>query len=74
MNKELEVNIDFSESSKEWRSNKKQINNCMFMYKCCNRGCKSNICKNGNMYDSVIVSLKKDTNNIYCVKHFYKNS
>ena len=32
--KELNVNIDFDLSKKEWRKNKKEIGNGMFKYKC----------------------------------------
>lgn len=47
---ELEVNIDFDEASRLWKSNKKKMANCCYKYVCgyeLKNGefCKNNSCK-----------------------------
>jgi len=69
----FDVNIDFTESSKIWRSNKKQNKNGTFIYKCNYLGCNRNPCKNGNIYNCMLANMNTNNSEIYCVKHLYKN-
>ena len=39
-----EVNIDFDEASKAWRSNKKNIGNGSYKYLCCKKNKNNNCC------------------------------
>ena len=68
----LEVNIDFTEASSIWRSNKKQKKHGTFIYKCNYSGCNRDPCKNGNIYNCMLANMTTNNSEIYCVKHFYK--
>ena len=67
-NIELKIDIDFDESSREWRKNKKNIGNCHFEYIClqlthmgsiCNRKCKlgSLFCKKHSPKEKNIILI-----------------
>jgi hypothetical protein len=61
---ELKVEIDFDESSKEWRRNKNQLGNCMYSYKKTKKNCQ-HINDNGKRCRKKCV-----VNDSFCEMHF----
>ena len=54
-----EVNIDFDEASREWKSNKRSIGNGSYKYVCAKKGKNNNCC--------LSKCLREE---IYCKTHF----
>jgi len=62
MNNELEVNIDFDDSIREWRSNKKSLGNGQYKYICAEYSKKGNKCMRERINDCEYCSLHKKSN------------